>query len=175
MPYRGCNSMLKAWMFMSRHPYLTLGAVRLFRRMMYEQIEGMEVEALGKMLTPNIDAKTTSMHSLALDEEVVANAPELRNAMARNIQEGYRQGYLHAVQDDYIVNGPWGFDLKDVRCRVDIWQGEVDENVPLCQGEYMHGCLGGQSDLTVLVGCAHLFPLVKWREILEKLILERRE
>ena len=32
---------------------------------------------------------------------------------------------------------PWGFDLRDIRMRVHLWQGEADTNVPPSMGRYL--------------------------------------
>lgn len=91
--------------------------------------------------------------------------------MGRNIKEGYRQGYEGPSQDDYVVNSSWGFNLEDIGTRIDIWQGDIDENVPLVQGKYQNSLLPNSS-FTVLDETAHLFPLVRWKEILLRLIEE---
>jgi pimeloyl-ACP methyl ester carboxylesterase len=86
-----------------------------------------------------------------------------------SIQEGYRQGGDGPAQDDILINTSWGFKLQDIQTRFDVWQGEVDKNVPLNQGEYQHELLPN-SRLTVLPGQAHLYLLTHWREVLEALV-----
>ena len=71
--------------------------------------------------------------------------------------------------DDIIINKPWGFHLEDITVRIDIWQGEVDKNVPLNQGQYQHESIPN-SRLTVLPGQAHLYLLAHWREVLAALV-----
>ena len=86
-----------------------------------------------------------------------------------DILEGYRQGWQGPAQDDIIINNPWGFRLEDITVRIDIWQGEVDKNVPLCQGKYQDERIAN-SRLTVLPGQAHLYLLTHWREVLSALV-----
>jgi len=95
--------------------------------------------------------------------------PENQRLMVSDIQEGYQQGWEGIAQDDIIINRPWGFRLEDISVRIDIWQGEVDQNVPLNQGQYQHEKIPN-SRLTVLSGQAHLFLLAQWREVLAALV-----
>lgn len=89
--------------------------------------------------------------------------------MGTNVKEGYRQGPDGPSADDIVINSPWGFRLQDIEARIDVWQGEMDPNVPLIQGEYQHSLLSN-STLHVLKNTAHLFPLIRWKEILQTLI-----
>ena len=86
-----------------------------------------------------------------------------------DIQEGYRQGWQGPAQDDIIINNPWGFNIEEIKVRIDIWQGGLDKNVPLNQGQYQHGLLPN-SRLTVLKDQAHVYILSHWREILGALV-----
>jgi pimeloyl-ACP methyl ester carboxylesterase len=115
-----------------------------------------------------------SEQRLPVDEQAVAASPDLQSVMGRNIRQGYRQGWYGPVQDDFLVHGPWGFALQDVDTPFDLWQGARDTNVPRCQGEYQHKCLP-HSRLHILENTAHLFPLVRWEEILRDLIREEDE
>jgi pimeloyl-ACP methyl ester carboxylesterase len=86
-----------------------------------------------------------------------------------DIQEGYRQGWQGPAQDDIIINTPWGFNIEEIKVRFDIWQGGLDKNVPLNQGQYQHELLPN-SRLTVLKDQAHVYLLSHWREILGALV-----
>ena len=87
-----------------------------------------------------------------------------------DIQEGYRQGWKGPAHDDVIIlNRPWGFRLEDISVQIDIWQGDVDKNVPLDQGRYQHEKIPN-SRLTILPGQAHLYLLAQWREVLAALV-----
>jgi pimeloyl-ACP methyl ester carboxylesterase len=89
--------------------------------------------------------------------------------LIESIQEGYRQGGDGPAQDDILINTSWGFKLQEIQARFDVWQGEVDKNVPLNQGEYQNELLPN-SRLTVLPGQAHLYLLTHWREVLGALV-----
>ena len=105
----------------------------------------------------------------AEDDRAVAARPDLQILMGTNIKEGYRQGPEGPAQDDVVINSPWGFRLEEIAAPIDVWQGEIDRNVPLTQGETQHRRLPN-STLRVLPNTAHLFPLVRWREILLTLL-----
>ena len=54
------------------------------------------------------------------------------------MREAYRQGVAGAVYDEtLILTRPWGFDLEDITADVYLWQGELDGNVILTQGQFM--------------------------------------
>jgi len=90
-------------------------------------------------------------------------------ALLEGMKEGFRQGGNGPAQDDIIINSSWGFRLDEIQTRFDVWQGEVDRNVPMNQGEYQHELLP-DSRLTILPGQAHLYLLTHWREVLEALV-----
>ena len=47
------------------------------------------------------------------------------------------QGGRGLAHDLRLVVRPWGFDLRDIRMRVHLWQGEADTNVPPSMGRYL--------------------------------------
>jgi pimeloyl-ACP methyl ester carboxylesterase len=133
--------------------------VYLFRRMGYAAIKG-DPEDVGKKL---------ASASPPADRQLI-EVQENQTMFVADIQEGYRQGWQGPAQDDVIIiNKPWGFRLEDIAVRIDVWQGEVDQNVPLSQGYYQHDRIPN-SRLTVLPGQAHLYLLAQWREVLAALV-----
>ena len=102
-------------------------------------------------------------------DRTLLEVPENQRLIVSDIQEAYRQGWEGIARDDIIINSPWGFRLEDIRVRIDIWQGELDQNVPLNQGQYQHEKIPS-SRLTILTGQAHLFLLARWHEILAALV-----
>lgn len=156
-PYSGLGGQIKVWMFFAR---CFTPMLYPFRKMVSNVFETKSAEELGAMVCMGE----------GVDDKMVAQSPELQAMMGRNFKEGYRQGWGGPVQDDIVINSPWGFQLEDIKTRVNIWQGGVDLNVPRIQGEYQHDRLPNSS-IKILEDMAHLFPLVKWREILEQLLL----
>jgi pimeloyl-ACP methyl ester carboxylesterase len=57
------------------------------------------------------------------------------------LREGYRQGARGPAQDDVVHEQGWGFDLRDIRVRTDVWQGGQDVNVPRHAGEHLRTLL----------------------------------
>jgi len=143
-PYAGLPLFLKMFNFLGRK---TPRLVVLFRRLMYPMVMG-EPEEAGKKLASSFPP---------IDRQIVAMTGN-QQLMVASIQEGNRQGWDGPAQDDIIINSPWGFRLEDVQVRIDVWQGGVDKNVPLKQGEYQHKVLPN-STLTVLKDQAHLYLL----------------
>ena len=128
--------------------------VYLFRKLGYSQIKS---------------GKKISIDGLPIADRKVLEKPENFSWFKNTIKEAYSQGWRGVALDDILILNPWGFDISKIKVHFAVWQGEVDENVPLCHGEYQHNMLS-ESDLHVLMGEGHLYILIHWREILEKLI-----
>jgi len=151
-PLHGLDEPIKTWMDNARN---NPDAVYPFREMMAQALNNQSASQIGAMLASGN----------AEDDKAVALRPDLQLVMGTNIKEGYRQGSAGPANDDIVINRPWGFRLEDIGTHIDVWQGELDQNVPLNQGEYQHSVLPN-STLHVLKNTAHLFPLVRWKEIL---------
>jgi pimeloyl-ACP methyl ester carboxylesterase len=154
-PYEGLPFPSRILMFVIRRmPKL----VYLFRRMAYSTMQ-RDPKELGPKLVSSVPPA---------DRELLHD-PETLAMFIADIQQGYRQGWLGPALDDIIANRPWGFRLQDVVVRTHIWHGEMDGNVPLCQGQYLHERIPN-SRLTVWPGQAHLAVLDHWREVLATLV-----
>ena len=154
-PYKGLPFPNRILMFVVRRiPKL----VYLARRMMSSMLKG-DPEDIGKKLAS----------SFPPEDRKLVEVPENQKMLLADIQEGYRQGWKGPAQDDIIINNPWGFRLDDIAVRIDIWQGEVDKNVPLNQGQYQQEMIPN-SRYTALPGRAHLYLLAQWREVLAALV-----
>lgn len=134
--------------------------VRLMRRAAYPLIMG-DLEEAGKNMSM----------SFPLEDRRLLDDPEDLKRFAKDIQEGYRQGWEGPVQDDMVNARPWGFRLEDIALRVNIWQGDIDQNMRLHHAHCLHSRLPN-SHLTVWQGEAHLALLVHWREVLAALVEE---
>jgi len=154
-PYEGLPFQNRMLMIIARR---IPSFVYLFRRLMYPMIKG-DPEKAGKTLAA----------SFPPEDQQIAKKPVNQNMLVADIQEGYRQGWHGPAQDDILINSPWGFRLEEITVRIDIWQGEVDKNVPVNQGQYQHEKIP-DSRLTVLPGQAHLYLLERWGEILAQLL-----
>ena len=154
-PYRGYSLASRMLLFVFRRMPRLVYAVR---RGMYSLTQA-DPEDLGKKLISSCPPA---------DRELLENLVNLK-LMIADIQEGYRQGWQGPAQDDIIINRSWGFRLEDIPARIDIWQGEVDRNVPLNQGQYLSETIPN-CRLTVLPGQAHLYLLSYWRDVLSSLV-----
>lgn len=128
-----------------------------------------------------------SMRGMVLDDmektsrRLMASIPEADKAVlyaSRNleifvasVQEGFRQGSRAVAQDDILINREWGFDLRAIKPRIDIWHGEADVNVPLHAGIYLRNALPNQRAF-FLPGEGHFLLLNRWGEILSKQIFQ---
>jgi pimeloyl-ACP methyl ester carboxylesterase len=153
--YRGMPLANRLWKFGARRiPAL----VRTMRRAAYPLIMG-DLEEAGKRVSM----------SFPLEDRRLLDDPAAMKRFAEDIQEGYRQGWEGPVQDDIVNARPWGFCLEEIALRVDIWQGDIDENVRLHHAHCLHERLPN-SRLTVWEGEAHLALMVHWREVLAALV-----
>ena len=107
--------------------------------------------------------------SFPLEDQRLLDNPAAMKRFAEDIQEGYRQGWEGPVQDDIVNARPWGFCLEEITIRVDIRQGDIDENVRLHHAHCLHDRLP-HSRLTVWEGEAHLALMVHWPEVLAALL-----
>jgi pimeloyl-ACP methyl ester carboxylesterase len=154
-PYEGLPIQNKLLMIIGRSaPSL----VYLFRRVARSMIMG-DPEEVNEKLAASFPEE---------DRQVIENHG-YKELLVIDIQEGYRQGWQGPAQDDIIINTPWGFHIEEIQVRIDIWQGELDKNVPLNQGEYQHKLIPN-SRLTIVPDHAHVYLLSHWREILGALV-----
>jgi pimeloyl-ACP methyl ester carboxylesterase len=100
------------------------------RRIMGKGITGEPSRAL-RLLTSTLPA---------VDRAFLEQA-EVAEMILKALREGYRQGTRGPAQDDVIIRQGWGFELREIRVRVDIWQGGQDLNVPGHAGEYLRAML----------------------------------
>lgn len=154
-PYTGLPLANRVWMFGARRMPVI---VRLMRRMAYPIIMSDPEEAGRNMAL-----------SFAPEDRPLLESPEAQKSFVMDIQEGYRQGWQGPVQDDIINAQPWGFRLEELTVRIDIWQGEIDENVVLAQARYQHERIPN-SRLTIWPREAHLALYAHWGEVLALLV-----
>ena len=81
------------------------------------------VDAIGKALS-------------AADAEIVRR-PDVREALAAELAEAFRQGSRGAASDLVLLGRPWGFALEAIEPVVFLWQGELDTLVPRAMGRHL--------------------------------------
>ena len=91
------------------------------------------------------------------------------NAAAQfNLALMYHRG-LGVAHDDILINQDWGFDLTEIKPRIDIWHGHLDVNVPIHAAQYLRDVLPiARTHLQPEAG--HFFVFEHWGEILAALI-----
>jgi pimeloyl-ACP methyl ester carboxylesterase len=107
--------------------------------------------------------------SFPQEDRALLEIRENRKMLISDLREGYRQGWRGPALDDIAIFAPWGFRIQDIRVRIDVWQGDVDRNVPLHHGEYQAKEIPS-ARLRVKKGDGHLFLLKCWREVLQSLL-----
>jgi pimeloyl-ACP methyl ester carboxylesterase len=154
-PYKGLPLANRLWMFGARRmPVL----VRLMRRMAYPIIMS-EPEEAGRNLVLTFPPQ----------DRRLLESPEAQKRFVLDIQEGYRQGWQGPVQDDIVNARPWSFRLEEILVPIELWHGEIDENVPVDQARYQHGRIPN-SRLSIWPGQAHLALYAHWGEVLAMLV-----
>lgn len=109
------------------------------------------------------------MASLPDADKELLYEPENVEYMVRSIQEGYCQGHESVAHDDILINSEWGFDVKSIRPRIDIWHGKLDVNVPIHAADYLHEQIPNNR-LYDLQDKGHFFILNSWEDVLTELM-----
>lgn len=90
--------------------------------------------------------------------------PEVRDAMVSWMREGFRNGSAGHIADCLMDGEPWGFSLVDVTQEVAVWWGEADTAVARRHTDYLAATIP-RSTLVTYPGLGHLFPVLKWAEM----------
>ena len=78
---------------------------------------------------------------MAAEDRRAMSAEGVGEFIGQQLGEAFRQGPSGVARDLYILSRPWGFDLRDVRSPVYLWQGTADRNVPPSMGRAMETAL----------------------------------
>jgi pimeloyl-ACP methyl ester carboxylesterase len=74
--------------------------------------------------------------ALPVPDKAVLARPEVKATLKENVVEAFRNGSRGAVCELLLYTRPWGFALKDIATRVELWHGEEDRSVPSTMGRY---------------------------------------
>lgn len=103
-------------------------------------------------------------------DAIVLQRPNVMQNTMETFQEAVRQGVASAAQEVALNVRPWGFDLKDVRVRVHLWQGERDQNISPAMARYQAETIP-DAELTLYEDEGHVsLPLNRISEILAVLM-----
>ncbi len=83
-----------------------------------------------------IDAIASQMSTY---DQQILQRPEVRERIAAEIREAYRQGVEgHIVDSQLVMTGKgWGFDLSKIAVPVHVWYGELDRLVTRAMAQYL--------------------------------------
>jgi pimeloyl-ACP methyl ester carboxylesterase len=74
-------------------------------------------------------------------DRALARRPDIQAIMIEDAAEAFRSGATGAAWEAVLHARPWGFQLRDIRVPVHLWQGELDTNVPVSMGRYQAGLI----------------------------------
>jgi pimeloyl-ACP methyl ester carboxylesterase len=77
------------------------------------------------------------MRSILGPPDVAVLSGELGQAMVEGIRSALSAGVDGWLDDDFAFARPWGFELADISCPVQVWQGEQDLMVPAAHGRWL--------------------------------------
>lgn len=82
-------------------------------------------------------ATSAVIAKMAPTDQRIGARPEIAAIMAETFAEAYRTTHRGAAWDLTVLASPWGFAVADVGFPVTLWQGELDENVPVAWGRHL--------------------------------------
>ncbi len=139
-------------------PWIT----KLIRRAMRGMVAGDPEKSARKLMSSIPEADKAVLYS-SQNLEVFVSA----------VREGFRTGSRGVALDDILINREWGFNLRDVSPRIEIWQGEADVNVPVHAGRYLQTSLPNNR-ATFVPGEGHFLIFKHWEEILTALVFDKQ-
>jgi pimeloyl-ACP methyl ester carboxylesterase len=98
-------------------------------------------------------------------DDVLLADPKVLEPMLAEMREAARQGVEGYVEDWIAESLPWGFSIASVRQPVHVWWGDGDQLIPGDDAEHLARAIK-RSELVVLPGEGHLFPLQHWGDML---------
>jgi pimeloyl-ACP methyl ester carboxylesterase len=103
----------------------------------------------------------------ASDKKILQQYAE---AVTMNFSEALRQGVDAIVTEYALATRPWGFEPRDIKAKVDLWQGEQDCNAPPAMAAYLAGELPNHK-MFMLPDEGHLALFTHWDDILSQLLI----
>lgn len=154
-PFEGYKGFLWLMMVLGRkYPKL----VYIFRKLAAKQINKSSSKFGDKFVK-----------SLPKVDQIAFENKAIKDMLVADIKEGYKQGGDGPARDDIIINFPWNFDIREIKTLINIWQGDMDNNVPLNQGKYQAELLPN-NQLHILKNKGHMLLLDEWKAILVDLV-----
>ncbi len=116
-------------------------------REVYRPIAQEQVAELRDVTAADI---ATSFGDLVDEVDTAALTGTFAETVAESFRRALAQGPVGMVEDNLQIVTPWGFDVRDLRVPVAVWQGEHDRMVPYAHGQWLAAAVPGAR--------AHLHP-----------------
>jgi pimeloyl-ACP methyl ester carboxylesterase len=75
--------------------------------------------------------------NVAPPDQTLFKDAEFREAVIRDVREGFRQGSAGHATDSVVASRPWGFRLREISVPVFVWHGEEDVLVTTAMAEHL--------------------------------------
>jgi pimeloyl-ACP methyl ester carboxylesterase len=85
----------------------------------------------------NPEASDVMMGSEISERDKLSQQSPTWEALTKSMNFTMKAGFDWVADDYSSYLQPWGFDPRDVKVPVVIWQGELDKNVPVVHGEWL--------------------------------------
>lgn len=92
-------------------------------------------------------------------DQALFRDPEVRKALINSTIEAFRSGVAGPAYEMKLLANPWGFDLKNIKYPITIWQGTLDMQIPMSHAK-IYANLVADSQLKIIENEGHL-SLVK--------------
>lgn len=93
---------------------------------------------LARKIRTDTDAAIDTFGDTFADVDAqVLRRPDVRAMFHQDFSAAVEQGTRGYARDARILTHPWGFDLAEVPVPVDLWHGELDENVPIPMARFV--------------------------------------
>ncbi len=119
---------------------------------------------------PNVDQMLASFAEWLpkWDKEVLA-LPEVQATFRLTLPEAFRQGLTGWAYDSWLLGRPWGFRPEDIVVPTYLWHGELDQIVPVEQGQYLARTIPN-CQVEFYSNTGHLIAPHRWDAILAALV-----
>jgi pimeloyl-ACP methyl ester carboxylesterase len=104
-------------------------------------------------------------YKLASADQSALNQPVVRQTLAQNFRDAYKNGGRGAAQDIINQANPWPFALEEIKMPVHIWQPEDDTSTPIAMGRYL-GKTIPNSLVHFIPNAGHLWHIEHLNEVL---------
>lgn len=75
------------------------------------------------------------------DVALIDNRPDIMEIFSSSAKEAHRNGVQGDALEWQLYVNPWGFNLEDIELEIALWNGLVDQQVPIGMGRYLENQL----------------------------------